>query len=879
MAIFHLSTRTSRIPKTGKSVNALNHYEYITRQGKYSATEDLTYMETGRRPNCDELKSYKDFWKAADEYKRRNGRTYREVTIGLQEEFTKEENIELIHKFLDHFGIRENQVYAFAIHDKQASYDVHHRNVHCHIMFNERIVTNRKFEYAGEVFKQWAGPIKQNERGGLQVDRYFNNRNFVTDMRNYWEKINNEKFEEIGSEIRISSKSLKEQREKLIDEGRYEEAEAFDRAAPQHMGPAFKYPDVQEEVMAMVSEIENKRDEDLKHAEEQVIAALQKKGIPYEGMQYYTQAQESQYIDDEEIENESNKIIEEDRDIDFVELLAEESLYQAESEVAMRRDEEESPSENTLFNEMDLEKEIMPQERKARAYRKAYKDEYEKNAEEMIEEIVNGKISKETFDKLVSLQFRKLQAERKTKEENERKQNSSSEDLNKEIFEQKKRLMAEDIVLRRIIRLAQLDKADLDTQRQRRVLHQMKKYGFDESIATDGVIITVKDVCEELKELRNKESVKIVKLKEKIKKRDERAQVNTPNEVLAMDRLTDGNYSKTMKELNELNSEIKELQKVTRAPMKDMNDYFAKSKKEKEIKVKRDLLQKTIDKQLAKAHGEFKDLYYTYLKKIAKEKKIAEKYNNGDMEAIVKHQELKDLLDERRTTLAKTLPKETILYGDTIPEKVYLTSKIDGVTLNRKPFLSTRNGVYMILNTPKEPEFGKQIDLQCVKLGEEAPMGKAKVYNATVLVEQKKKGANGKIIPQYIPLAVAPTEKNVLLYGVNNKETRLKLNPQTPNGKGRSIKVIASNKGPRITVVPQSSCSPGQSALAQLLQNSVAGTATIRDKVQPDEKSADRKSAEAAKRDDVTKDMALENEKLENGEWVQQMRQSYGRRR
>ena len=1231
MATFHLSTRTSRIK--GKTVNAANHYAYITRQGKYASIEDLTYMESGRLPNCDELKSQKDFWLAADEYKRKNGRTYTEVTIGLQEEFTKEENIELIHKFLDHFGIRDKQVYAFAIHDKQASYDVHHRNVHCHIMFNERILTDRKFEHSEEIFKRWAGPIKQNEKGGLQIDRYFNNRNFVKDMRDYWEKLNNEKFKEIGSETRISSKSLKAQRKKLIEEGRYKEAEAFNRSSPKHMGPAFKYPDVKEEVMAMANKIEDERNEDLKLAEEQVIASLEKQKIPYEGMQYYTRTNKKETIDKkEEMESMADNPIKKDKSIDLIELLIEDNIYQEELEdssqyeeeteseagtnqtstsdepeeniqdlppiffdeqleseiyeeefyssnniskketsnyknknstpsqskqleekkrdkwedppawnseeekyqdmanyyssyyddlreensrydmrdsddryleeedpfdrgydynkknhdkkslwiepkeenefedappfdesqehntsdnyeeipppfmesleeevpndmpfeevtqeptpkilnedtfsnrspdipfneesfedtpydevtkndfqespyeeappfideesfllqeeqpydevsfaqgatipeeefqnkeipysdfesfqedafpkgeppyndIEQNINEEEIPVEDIPFNEVDFAEDLSSsedipfnevevvdkgqskkegwkdtpydnkhkkevskkrktsQELKAKAYQKAYKDEYEKTAEEMIEEIASGKITKETFDKLVSLQFQKLQAERKAKEDEKRKQTPPSEDLNKEIFENKKRLMAEDIVLRRIIRLAQLDKADLDTQRQRRVLHQMQKHGFDESIATDGVIITVSDVCKEIGELHYRELNKITRLKDKIKKRDDRVQINTPNEVLALDRLTDGNYSKTITKLNELNDKIKELQKVTKAPVEDVKDYLAKSKEEEEIAKKRDQVQETIDKQLAKAHGEFKDLYYSYLKKIAREKKIAEKYNNADMKAIEKHQELAELLIERRKALAKALPKETILYGDPIPEKVFLTSKINGIKLSRKPFVATRNGVYMILNAPKEPELGKQIELQCVKLGEKAPLGKAKVYNATILVEQKKIGASGKIIPQYVPLAVASTEKTVLLYSVNNQETRLKLNPRSPNGKGRTIKIIASNKVPRITMGAQGGYSHGQGALAQLLQNSVAGTATIRDKVQPDEKTADRKSAEAAKRDDVTRDMALENEQLENGEWVQQMRQNYGRRR
>lgn len=208
MAIFHLNTRTSRYPKAGRIVNSIDHYNYITCQERYSKNKNLVYIETGRLPNCDKIKTIKDFWKAADQYKRKNGRTYRDVTMALQEEFTIEENIAFVHKFFDHFKIRENQVYVLTIHDKQVPNNKSHRNIYCEIMFNERIITARKFEHANEVFRQWAGPIKQNEKGGLQVDPYFQSRKFINDMRNYWEQINNEKFKELGLEIQISSKSL-----------------------------------------------------------------------------------------------------------------------------------------------------------------------------------------------------------------------------------------------------------------------------------------------------------------------------------------------------------------------------------------------------------------------------------------------------------------------------------------------------------------------------------------------------------------------------------------------------------------------------------------------------------------------------------------------
>lgn len=247
MATFHLSTRAQSRNLYGHKVNSLSHFQYITRSGRYTnKDEDLAYSESGNIPNCAELElDIKNYWKAANTYGRVNSRAYRDVVIALQEEFNLDENIALVHDFMHHFGIDENQTYSFAIHDHQSKLAPEHRNIHCHLMFNERIVNQeRVFEHAEDIFKRANSLVS----GGLKVDPYFTSRNFVIDAREYWEKINNDMFIKKGLHARISCKTLKLQKAELEAEGRYEEAKYYDRKPMDHMGPEFKDPKVLQEI-------------------------------------------------------------------------------------------------------------------------------------------------------------------------------------------------------------------------------------------------------------------------------------------------------------------------------------------------------------------------------------------------------------------------------------------------------------------------------------------------------------------------------------------------------------------------------------------------------------------------------------------------------
>ena len=228
MSLFSISTKTLSKNSTTK---ATGHYISITRQKSFSKIKDKIYYEEGQLPQCDEIKSMIDYWKAADTYVRKNGRTCRQIFIALQEEFTVDQNIELVEKLLDHFKIRENYTYCFAIHSKTTNNNLMHQNVHAHIMFNERTLNpNRHFQKASEIFARYNGIKLQDKKGGLKIDRYFKSKEFLQTMRKYWADINNEKFEELEINKKISEKTLKAQREELEAEGRHEAAQKLNRA-------------------------------------------------------------------------------------------------------------------------------------------------------------------------------------------------------------------------------------------------------------------------------------------------------------------------------------------------------------------------------------------------------------------------------------------------------------------------------------------------------------------------------------------------------------------------------------------------------------------------------------------------------------------------
>lgn len=749
MATFHLSTRAQSRNLYGHKVNSLSHFQYITRSGRYTnKDEDLAYSESGNIPNCPELElDIKNYWKAANDYGRVNSRAYRDVVIALQEEFSLDENIALVHDFMHHFGIDENQTYSFAIHDHQSKLAPEHRNIHCHLMFNERIVNQeRVFEHAEDIFKRANSPVS----GGLKVDPYFNTREFVIDAREYWEKINNDMFIKKGLEARISCKTLKLQKAELEAEGRYEEAKYYDRKPMDHMGPEFKDPKVLQEIY--------------------------------------------------------------------------ERSLEKEKELNIKDNDDAAADPETPADDLDP----------WAAMRQA-------------------------------------------------------EQAEADAFETKKEMYAADLALRRAAKEYQLEKAKLNQKRYQRKLYMLKQFGFDETIATDPITVTVGDVCHQIQKIEAQYNIRIQKELDKVaayreeKLKDPAAirayKWKKVEEILAKGNESGGMIDKrnfsTYQKYKKLQAEIANLKaKEKTVPANDQADIQKERiNKERSLKLlETERLYFSIQTENGKttvgvklSEIEQSDAFAAMDQEVKKHNQTREKWARDAERKAEQLSKTQKIYRVQREKLEKSMPESMLLYGEDIPAKVYLTAKVRGKPLMQMPFTNIKNDVYVIVKLPKEMTYGKPVTMACVKLGEATSKGMARIYKVQIVVTQERIGASGKVIPKYTALSATSTNLGARLYPKYNPLLE-KGEPLTP--------VDLGTKGHEKSLPKASALARTRNKLEELVSKAAQNDTRSFGHIWGQEQTADAKTAQA-KRNDPTKEMARVNNDLENGEWAEMMRQLY----
>lgn len=205
--------------KNGVKGNGAAHAKYIEREGKYADREDKIYSESGNMSSWAKDKPI-EFWKAADKYERGaskgedglKGRSYKELEISLPRELTKEQQIELVQEFTKNV-LGENHAYTFAIHEPKARDG--ETNPHVHLMFSERKIDGIE-RSAEQYFKRYN---RDNpEKGGAGKDRAFTHKSFVHEIRKEWSATCNNKFQELGLDVRIDHRSYKEQEIDLVSQ-------------------------------------------------------------------------------------------------------------------------------------------------------------------------------------------------------------------------------------------------------------------------------------------------------------------------------------------------------------------------------------------------------------------------------------------------------------------------------------------------------------------------------------------------------------------------------------------------------------------------------------------------------------------------------------
>ena len=218
MASYHLTV------KTGEKGCGASHASYISREDKYANKdkyEDLEHTQHGNMPSW-----AKDnpllLWKAADEFERANGTTYREFEIALPRELTKEQRQDLVNEFIKN-EIGEKHAYQYAIHCPKAGIEGKDQP-HAHIMFCERI--NDGIERTPDQFFKRAN-TKNPALGGAKKanvsQSYTQRKEALTDLRSRWADVQNQHLEKHGHAVRVDHRSLK--------------AQGIDREPERHFGP------------------------------------------------------------------------------------------------------------------------------------------------------------------------------------------------------------------------------------------------------------------------------------------------------------------------------------------------------------------------------------------------------------------------------------------------------------------------------------------------------------------------------------------------------------------------------------------------------------------------------------------------------------------
>ena len=145
-------------------------------------------------------------WNAVEQSeKRRDARTARQIDIALPTELDRQEQIELIRKYVKENFVNPGMCADIAIHDKNDG------NPHAHIMFTTRRVSESGFG--------------KKERSWDKVER-------LQEWRVNWANACNERFRENGLDVRIDHRTLEAQgytREPTIHVGRSKEREQLNQ--------------------------------------------------------------------------------------------------------------------------------------------------------------------------------------------------------------------------------------------------------------------------------------------------------------------------------------------------------------------------------------------------------------------------------------------------------------------------------------------------------------------------------------------------------------------------------------------------------------------------------------------------------------------------
>ena len=232
------------VEEAQKQQSAVSHTEYINREKAYEKRGGCIFQfhHLPKWANDDPKK----FFQAADKYEGVGHRRYVEIEFALPNELkTMEQYRQIIDTFIAKH-LKEHY-YAYAIHNKIGMMSDGQHHPHIHIMFSERLIDDveKKKERAAKAFFLY--PARKKKDGsepsfaekwkrGAPKDRKWCNRQYVSEMRADFARIQNEVLEQNGFSIRVDHRTLQAQKEEAERNGDTFLARLFSRVPEEYVG-------------------------------------------------------------------------------------------------------------------------------------------------------------------------------------------------------------------------------------------------------------------------------------------------------------------------------------------------------------------------------------------------------------------------------------------------------------------------------------------------------------------------------------------------------------------------------------------------------------------------------------------------------------------
>lgn len=211
--------------------------DYIAREKSFSSKkirQELVASEDFNLPSW--AGNSREFFEAADKYERNNGVVFRQLIIALPCELSHEENV-LVARNIVKKIIGNDKAGTWAIHSKPA-FTTNDENIHMHLMFSDRIQDPAIKEKSKELyFRRYNS--KNPEKGGYLKDTTLNTGHHknpaMNQIREQIADAINEGYAKAGIDIRISGKTLEEQKAEAISENDLDKAKLLDRKPFRHI--------------------------------------------------------------------------------------------------------------------------------------------------------------------------------------------------------------------------------------------------------------------------------------------------------------------------------------------------------------------------------------------------------------------------------------------------------------------------------------------------------------------------------------------------------------------------------------------------------------------------------------------------------------------